>query len=157
MKIEKQIIVNKDIEDVWKVLSDFANPHIWASQIIRSEGKGESFNGCGCSERIIEIKGKGTPREKLTQFSPDKYAMSYTIEGLPEAVTHAINKWQLTSLDEDKTGVDMKMEITLSGFKGKLMQPVMRMMLGKMFNSIMADFKYYVENGRPFSAKLKNK
>ena len=156
MIIEKQIIVEKGIEDAWQVLSDFANPHVWASQIIHSEGKGDSFNGCACSERIVDIKELGTPREKLTHFSPDEYAMSYLVGGLPEAVTYATNNWWLTSVDADKTRVDMKMEITLSGFKGKLMQPVMKMKLGKFFSSILSDFKYYVENGRPVEAKLKN-
>jgi hypothetical protein len=33
----------------------------------------------------------------------------------------------------------------------------MKMMMSKMGKTILADFKYYVENGRPSEAKLKNK
>ncbi len=35
------------------------------------------------------------------------------------------------------------------------MQPMMKMMMSKMGNTLLSDYKYYVENGRPSEAKLK--
>ena len=81
--------------------------------------------------------------------------MSYKIEGMPEAVAHAANNWILSSFESEKTMVDMK--ITLRGFSGKLMQPFMKIILGKFFSSITNDLKYYVENGKPVEGKLKYK
>src|SRR4030042_488838 len=158
MKIEKQVIVNKSIEEAWEVLRNFANADVWASPLIHSEGKGDSFNGCECSERICDIKGMGRSREKLIQFSHDKHSLSYVVEeGMPKMVRNATNTWWLTSLEQNKTELNMKMEFTMSGLMGMIMQPIMIMMMSKMGKTILADFKYYVENGRPSEAKLKNK
>jgi len=157
MKIEKQIIVNKSIEDAWKVLgTDFATAHIWASPLINCQANdNKSFNGSSCTERICDIKGTGKTKEKLLQFSNDTHSLNYVVEGMPEVVTHATNTWWLTSINAAQTKLNMKMEVALSGFMGKLMQPMMKIMLGKMFSTIIIDFKYYVENGRPSEAKLR--
>lgn len=158
MKIEKQIIVNKSIEDAWVVLRDFANAHVWASPLTHSQGKGGSFNGCECSERISDIKGTGRTREKLIQFSDDEHSLSYLVEeGMPKMVINASNTWWLTSLEQNKTELNMKMDMTMGGLMGVIMKPMMKMMMGKMFSTIMVDFKYYVENGRPSEAKRENK
>jgi len=158
MKIEKQIIVNKSIEDAWEVLRDFANAHVWASPLTHSEGKGGSFKGCECSERISDIKGKGRTREKLIQFSDDEHSLSYVVEeGMPKMVRNATNTWWLTPLEQNKTELNMKMDMTMGGLMGVIMKPMMKMMMGKMFSTIMVDFKYYVENGKPSEAKRENK
>ncbi len=157
MIIEKEIIVNKGIADAWKVLgTEFANAHVWASPLSHSEGSGTKFNGSECNERSCDIKGMGKTREKLLQFSNNNHSLSYVVEqGMPSMVKYATNSWSLTSLGQAKTKLTMKMDITLGGIMGFMMQPMMKMMMSKMGNTFLADYKYYVENGRPSEAKLK--
>jgi len=158
MVIEKEIIVNKSIANAWQVLgTEFANAHVWASPLSHSEGSGTKFNGSECNERSCDIKGMGKTREKLLQFSNDSHSLSYVVEqGMPSMVKYATNSWSLTSLGQTKTKLKMKMDITLGGIMGFMMQPMMKMMMSKMGNTFLADYKYYVENGRPSKAKIKS-
>ena len=159
MIIEKKITVNNSIENAWKVLgTEFANAHIWATPLTHSEGSGSNFNGSECHERSCDIKGMGKTKERLLQFSNDSHSLSYVVEqGMPSMVKYATNTWTLTSQGNSKTTLVMKMDITLGGIMGFMMQPMMKMMMNKMGNTLLSDFKYYVENGRPSEAKLKAK
>lgn len=158
MIIEKEIIVNKSIANAWQVLgAEFANAHVWASSLSHSEGSGTKFNGSECNERSCDINGMGKIREKLLQFSNDNHSLSYVVEqGMPSMVKYATNSWSLTSLGQTKTKLKIKMDFTLSRIMGFIMQPMMKMKMSKMGNAFLADFKYYVENGRPSEAKIKS-
>ncbi len=156
MKIVKVLNINKNIAIAWQVLgTEFANAHVWASSLTHSEGIGSTFNGSECNERSCDIKGMGKTREKLLQFSNENHSLSYVIEqGLPSMVKYATNTWSLTPLGQNQTKLTMKIDITTSSVMGFIMQPIMKMMMRKMSNTILADYKYYVENGRPSEAKI---
>lgn len=156
MIIEKEIIVNKDIKAAWKVLGlDFAEAYKWATPVNHSVGSGEGFDGASCSERGCDISGMGKIRERIVKYSNEDHLLSHTAEGMPAMVKEAVNNWKLTSLDTNKSKLNMKLEITLGGLMGMLMQPVMKIMMSKMASQIIEDFKYYVENGQPSPSKLK--
>jgi hypothetical protein len=156
MIIEKEIVVNKGIENAWKVLgTEFANAYKWASAINHSEGKGAGFNGATCSERGCSTTMGGL-KEKLLQFSNENHSLSYlAYEGMPSVVKNAVNSWRLQSLGAKESKLQMKMDIKLGGFMGIMMQPMMKMMMSKMGNELMEEFKYYVENGQPHPRKVK--
>lgn len=158
MIIEKQIVINSSIENAWKVLgTNFANAHVWASPLSHSNGSGAAFNGSECNERSCDIKGMGKTREKLITFSNSNHSLSYKVlQGMPSMVKCATNSWALTLLSNNKTQLTMKMEITLAGFVGIIMQPMMKMMMSKMGNTLLDDYKYYVENGKPSPTKIKS-
>lgn len=157
MVIEKEITVNKSIADAWQVLGhQFAEAYKWASPVNHSAGSGIGFNGAACSERGCDIAGMGKTREKLIEYSDENHLLSYSVpEGMPSVVKYATNTWQLVPAGGEKSKLTMRMDITLRGLMGTLMQPMMKMMMGKMGNTLVADFKYYVENGRPSEAKIK--
>ncbi|MBI3134650.1 MAG: SRPBCC family protein [Bacteroidetes bacterium] len=157
MKIEREIIIDSSINKAWKVLgTEFADAYKWASVVNHSESKGGSLNGSSCSERSCDISGMGKTREKLISYSDAEHSLCYTVpEGMPKMVKHATNSWQLVSLGTDKTKLKMEMNLTLGGFMGFMMRPMMNLMMRKMAKGITDDFKFYVENGRPGKAKLK--
>lgn len=157
MKIQKEIIVNKDIASAWHVLgTEFGNAHVWASALTHSEGYGNSFSGSECNERSCNVKGMGKTRERLLQFSNHNHSLSYVVEeGMPSMVKHATNTWSLSSLGQQKTKLVMKMDITLGGIMGFMMQPMMKIMMSKMGNTLMQDYKHYVETGKPSDRKIK--
>ncbi len=157
MIINKEIIVNKNIETAWQVLGiEFENADKWASAVNHSEGSGESFNGASCSERGCNVNGMGNIKEKIVQFSNDNHSLTYQIvEGMPSMVKYATNSWKLTSLGEDKSKLQMEMVVEVDGIMGWMMQPMMKMQMGNMANGITEDFKYYVETGKPSVRKIK--
>ena len=156
MVIEKEIIVNKDIKDAWKVLGvEFANASKWASAVNHSEGSGEKFNDSACSERGCSTT-MGSIKEKLYEFSNEKYLLAYEIaEGMPSMVKYATNTWKLIEVGENKCKLQIKMDIRMGGFFGSLLQPVMKLQMSKIGNHLVEDFAYYVENGTPHPRKLK--
>ena len=156
MVIEKEIIVNKDIKDAWKVLGvEFANASKWASAVNHSEGSGEKFNDSTCSERGCSTT-MGSIKEKLYEFSNEKYLLAYEYaEGMPSMVKYATNTWKLVEVGENKCKLQIKMDIRMGGFFGSLLQPVMKLQMSKIGNHLVEDFAYYVENGTPHPRKLK--
>lgn len=158
MIIEKEIQINKNIAEAWKVLgTEFANAHVWASSLSHSEGSGGKFNGSECSERSCDIKGMDKTKEQLISFSNENHTLSYLVaQGMPSMVKYATNTWTLNSAGADKTKLIMKMDIRVGGMMGWMMQPMMKLMMGKMGNTLITDFKYFVEHGKPSEAKLKS-
>jgi hypothetical protein len=156
MVIEKEIIVNKNIKDAWKVLGiDFANASKWASAVNHSEGSGDKFNGSTCSERGCSTT-MGSIKEKLYEFSNENYSLAYEVaEGMPSMVKYATNTWRLFDLGNEKCKLQIKMDIRMGGFFGSLLQPIMKLQMSKMGNHLVEDFAYYVENGKPHPRKLK--
>jgi hypothetical protein len=156
MVIEKEILINKSIKDAWKVLGvDFANASKWASAVKHSEGSGEKFNGSTCSERGCSTT-MGSIKEKLYEFSNENYFLAYEVsEGMPSMVKYATNSWKLVKVGENKCKLQIIMNITMSGFFGSLLQPIMKMQMSKMGNHLVEDFAFYVENGTPHPRKLK--
>ena len=156
MTIEKEIIVNSGIEQAWKVLgTEFADAYKWASAVNHSEGKGAGFNGATCSERGCDIAGMGKTEEKLLQFSNENHALSYQVEGMPSMIRHATNSWQLTTLGQGQTKLQMRMEIQVGGLMGAMMKPMLKMKMSKMGSELVEEFKYYLENGHPHPRKVK--
>lgn len=156
MTIEKEIIVNKSIENAWMVLgTQFADAYKWASAVNHSEGKGSGINGATCSERGCSTS-MGKLKEKILQYSDENHLLSYQVaEGMPSMVKYATNTWQLTSGERDNSKLRMRMEFQLGGFMGTIMQPMMKMMMSKMGDELVEEFKYYVENNSPHPRKVK--
>lgn len=158
MIVKREIVINAGLEACWSVLGkDFANAHKWASAIKHSRGSGDSFNGAACSIRGCELKGMGSLKEKLLEYSDDKHALKYeVVEGLPDMITKGTNSWSLIPVEQHKTRLIMEMDLTLGSFLGKIMQPIMKIQMGNMGTRFLEEFKYYLEKGTPHPRKIKS-
>ena len=156
MLIQKEIIVNKNVEDAWHLLGPrFGDIYQWASTINHTEIKGEGKNGAPCSERGCDTSMGGI-KEKLLEYSVNDHLVKFDIyQGLPSMANNALNTWQVTAVSKDKSKFTIKSDVTLKGIMGFIMQPMMKMMMGKMVQGMTEDFKYFVETGKPSEAKLK--
>lgn len=156
MIVEKEIIINKSIQNAWNVLGvDFANPSRWASAVNHSEGGGNAIHGSACSERGCATT-MGSIREKLLTFSSEKYALSYeVVEGIPPMVTSATNQWTLTELKPDQCKLHMRMDIRLKGFWVLWLEPILKWQMSRMGTHLVEDFAFYVEKGMPHPRKIK--
>jgi Polyketide cyclase / dehydrase and lipid transport len=156
MTIEKEILINKNIEEAWQVLGpQFAMADQWASAVHHSQGSGAGINGSSCSERGCSTT-MWALKEKLLHYSPSDHLLSYQVAaGMPSMVKYATNTWQLSSTGSNQSRLRMIINMEIRGLLGKLMQPMMKMQMGKMGNQLVEEFKYFVENGKPHPRKIK--
>lgn len=156
MNIAKEIIIQKGIEDTWKVLGhQFADAYKWASAVNHSEGKGPGINGASCSERGCSTS-IGKLKERILKYSDENHLLSYqAVEGMPSMIKHATNTWQLSSIGQNTTKLQIEMEFLIGGFLGTMMKPMMKIQLSKMGAEMTEEFKYYVENGQPIPERSK--
>lgn len=154
MIIEKEILINKNINHAWKVLGlDFANAHKWASAVNHSEENGEKLSENICSERACSTT-MGNIKERLFEFSSDDYSLAYeVVEGKPKMINYASNTWKLIQIEQNKCMLSIKMDIKPEGIFGKITELILKIKMSKMGQELVEDFKYYVENGTPHPRK----
>ena len=157
MEIKRTFTVNKPIDEVWDVLgNDFGGAYKWGSGLYHSEGYGApELEGASCNNRACQTN-LGDIKEVIRTFDPQKHILEYeVIEGFPGFVKSGVNKWTLTPQGGKQTRVDVHFVAELQGLLGTLMRPMMGWQMGRTFDQVLGDFKYYVENGRPSPNKLK--
>lgn len=157
--IKQELIINAPISKAWQVLGpEFADAYKWASTIKHSEARDNtSFNGSTCSERGCSIKGLGNTKEKLLIYSEADHKISYHVyEGMPKMVRYATNTWTLTDLGNGQTKVEINLVMKTGGMMGAMMKGMMKKKMNKMAKSIIQEFGYYVENGKPHPRKIKS-
>lgn len=154
MIIEKEILIEKSIEEAWEVLGlDFAGAYKWASAVNHSEAVGDNFNGTVCTERGCSTTMGGI-KERLLAFSNDDYSLKYeVVEGKPQMIAYATNSWKLSVIEPHKCVLNIKMEIITKGFWGSFLQPILKIKMASMGQDFVEDFKYYVENKKPHPRK----
>jgi carbon monoxide dehydrogenase subunit G len=156
MKIQKEIVINKPIQDVWEVLGNqFSNAHIWGSALIHTEGSGKKLTESVCDSRTCDVQGMGRIREKVLEFDPQKFALTYeVVEGFPFFVKRGVNRWTLFP-DGNSTRLNMDAEIETKGLIGAIMNPMMKLQMSGLLSKTTEELKFYVENGTPHPRKQK--
>lgn len=158
MKVEKEILVNKPVNDVWEILGkQYTDAYKWASGLYYSEGSGEpSFEGASCSNRDCDTSF-GQLREEIQVFDEKQYKLSYeVVEGFPSFIEKGVNNWSLTPVGTDQTKVSMRFDGKTRGLMGLVMGPMMGMKLGSGLQNAIEEFKHYVETGEAHPRKIKD-
>ncbi len=156
MKIATDIVIDKPIAAVWDVVgTQFGSAHLWASALIHTEGNGSKISDQVCEGRTCDIQGMGRIREKLLEFDPRGYALSYeVVEGFPFFVERGVNRWHLVA-EGNRTHLYINAKIATKGLIGAIMRPMMKMQMSGLMRKTLEDLKYYAENGVPHPRKQK--
>ena len=156
MQFKRTTTIDKPIEEVWEVLGNqFGQAYKWAASLYHSEAHGSPvIEGASCSNRTCETT-QGTIKEALRTFDPQKHVLSYEVlEGFPFFVDTGVNTWSLHKLGR-QTRVDMACEIKTKGLVGAVMSPMMKLQMNKLFDGVIEEFHYYVQNdGKPHPRKI---
>lgn len=154
MKITTEIFINKPTLDVWEIVGNqFGSAHIWASALTHTEGSGRKMTEQVSENRTCDVKGMGRIREKLLEFDPNNFALTYEVtNGFPFFVERGINRWTMTP-EGSSTRLQSVAEITIQGFVGMLMAPLMKMQMKRLMHRLLEDLKHYVETGVPHPRK----
>jgi len=158
MKIIRELVIKKPIEDVWEVLGNqFADISKWSSLISSSEVSGESkMTNVSYSIRSTET-ANGPTKQELTAFDPANHMLSYkAISGTPAFFKSVHAEWALTSSGQDATILMLDFEVKFKGITG-ILSPIVKKKLGKVGDELLEDFQYYVENGTPHPRKTASK
>ena len=105
MKVKNEVIVEKKIEDVWKVMGNqFAQVDVWCSNFKTSKPGGKAkFPGLDYSYRDTTTD-RGQTIQELDVFDTNNHKLSYHITtGLPPVASKAVGNWWLKSLGDGKT------------------------------------------------------
>lgn len=158
MEIKREIIVDKNIQDVWEVLGNqYTEAYKWAGGLYHSEGFGAPvLEGASCSSRACDTSF-GQLREEIRTFDAKNFRLEYeVVEGFPGFVKNGTNRWQLTQMDHQQTKVTMRFTASTPGLIGAVMGTMMKLQLGKGLSSALSEFKHYVETGQPHPNKVKD-
>lgn len=156
MKVATDIVIDKPIAAVWDVVgTQFGSAHLWASALIHTEGNGGKISDQVCEARTCDIQGMGRIRERLLEFDPQGYALTYeVVEGFPFFVERGVNRWHLVA-EGNRTHLYIKAKIATKGLIGAIMRPMMKMQMSGLMRKTLDDLKYYAENGVPHPRKQK--
>lgn len=155
--IERTCEINMPIDAVWDV-SAIRFEHIdeWDANVEKSEaldGVGARSTAAGRSCHLYN--GRKTV-EKITEFDEGARSFTYQIvEGLPGFVQSAFNKWTLKRLGEQKTVLAMKVDMTVTGFLGAILQGPMKSQMGKVLEKAQAELKHFIEQKTVHPRKMK--
>jgi len=155
MKFSKQVEINAPAEKVWDVYGrDFANIGKWSTAVASSSANTElaPVNNSPVGGRVCSTTF-GHISEEFTAY--DDQNMTFSFNGVFKSIMFksVVNSSEIVSTGENSATVKVTSEVELS-FLGSLMAPIIKMQLGKAIDEILADLKYYVEEGKPSPSKL---
>lgn len=102
------------VDAVWTVLADFGGLSSWAPNVDHScllDGSGERI-AAGTSRRV-QI-GRNALVERITE-AVAPVSLSYDIEGLPRALRHVANRWELRPAGDGRTEVMLTSTVSVGG------------------------------------------
>jgi len=153
MKLKKSVCIEAPVEKVWTILADVANVQDWVGVINRSYCEGELTQGIG-TVRVCHLTTGTTIKEEWIAWEEGQ-SFTYQAENAP-MMKSAKNTWSVQAVGENTLLTTESEVILKGGFLGRLFEPIMRLMTGRMGDGSLAGFKYLVENGKRFEGKLSN-
>ncbi len=151
MKLKMTACINAPKEDVWRVLADVENVHLWIDPIISASCENDETVGVG-TVRTCKLKGNIAIREEWIEWMEGQ-SYKYKAVGAP-LVKSAENTWSIKS-EKGKTLLTTESTVELKGgILGKCLDPLMRIMSKRMGSDSLAAIKYLVENGQ--ASKMKH-
>ncbi len=151
MKLVMSACIEAQKDQVWNILADITNVHLWVDPIISASCEGGVKNGIG-TIRTCHLKGNMVVKEKWVQWNEGD-SFTYHAESM-SIIKSAINKWTVKS-SNGKTLVITESEVVLKGgIFGKILEPAMYLISKKMGADSLAALKYLVETGKPFEKKF---
>ena len=162
MKLNKKIVINKPVADVWKVWAvEFDKASDWMATIPKSVEKTDApkLEGASMAGRICELSTKPNGPyvdELITKYDNENHLLNVTVVPKNASLPIVQNKLEssLKQLGNDKTEVILDVDIELKTI-GKILSPVVKGALAKGFDELLEELKYYVEEGKPHPRKVK--
>lgn len=150
LKMTGSVCIDAPMAAVWAVLSDLESIHLWVDSIQRSHCPDQS-RGVGAL-RVCELK-QATIKETIVDWHEGR-SFTYRGEGAP-MMQSATNTWSVEA-HGDQTLVTSSAEVVLKGgIFGRLLEPLLQALAGRLGVQSLAALKYLVEHGHPYPGKAR--
>lgn len=150
MQFINSICIEAPSTEVWKALADIEKVSLWADPIVEAHCSESKNSGIG-AERVCQLKGNMTVRETWTEWDEGR-SFTYVGDGIP-FTTSAKNSWSIREMNGNTLLTSVAEIEFRRGLLGALMQGIMKYSMKRQGPQVMASFKYWVENGRPYTGK----
>ena len=155
--VQRSVDIRATADDVWSALAhDFADAAEWNSLMKHSAPNPHADvpKGATVGGRIFEARGLGTVTEVITEFDQDTMQLTYRADK-PAAVRDLTNSWSVTETGPDATTVTMTARFDARG-PAQLLSPLVARLLARSGETMLDDFRTFLEAGRPSPAKQKS-
>jgi hypothetical protein len=151
IKLFASVCIDAPAAAVWEKLARLEDIQLWSDVIRHATCEGDLSCGVG-AERTCELVGNLTIKERWVAWDEGR-SFKYEGSGIP-LVKHASNLYSVRSEGAQQSLLTTEAEVELKGgIFGKLLEPIMAVILRRMAPNSLAAFKYLVENGRPYAGK----
>ncbi len=162
MKFSKTVEIAKPVDTVWRIFAiEFDVAYKWMASVPHSyaKTKGKFVGGAPMQGRICELSSSHTKNmvdEIITEYDESRHVIGIDVSPLnmPAIFPFRVNKVrvELTGLPNGHTRMrwDLHPHLKMAGY---LLYPLVHVGLSKGFDSIIAELKYFVENGEPHPRK----
>ncbi|MEM6531842.1 MAG: SRPBCC family protein [Myxococcota bacterium] len=162
MKKAVSIDISASADRVWTVAAiEFDKIGRWASNVSSSEGlSGPAAAGLSAKPPVAGrtcATPQGNTVEKLIAFDDGSKSFTYEISGdaMPGFVERATNTWTVESTGADSARLTMSVRMSTRGLVGSIMQPMMKVGMGKLLRVNLEELKHFIETGQPHARKRK--
>jgi ligand-binding SRPBCC domain-containing protein len=150
IKLFASVCIEAPAEIVWARLAKLEDIQLWSEPVLSAKCENSKSHGVG-AERVCQLTGNLTIREHWIAWDEGR-SYSYEGFGIP-MIKRATNTWSVYP-EENKTLLTSEAELEIKGGAfGRILEPVMRLMMQRMAPNALAAFKYLVENGQPYPGK----
>ena len=162
MKVRNSIIIDSNIEEVWRILAvEFDRAGDWMSFVPNSYAieTGYMAEEAPMVGRVCEFTPEATGAradERITTFDPENKLLVFEVVPIdaPMPVHKNTISVKLFDLGHNETEVQWDSDLDLKSL-GYVMYPMVKVMVKKTFNKILEELKVYTETGEPHPRKLK--
>ena len=135
---------------VWAQLAKLEDIQLWAEPVVHARCEGAVARGVG-AERTCELVGHRIIHERWVAWDEGR-SFAYEGFGIP-LMKRATNRWSVLP-HGDKSLLTSEAELELKGgVFGRLLEPIMSLVMRRMAPHSLAAFKYLVEHGHPYDGK----
>ena len=151
IQITKSMIINKPINDVWKLMyGEFADVGKWVTGVYSSRPVTKEEN----YDRVCDTF-TGKLYEKLLSVDEKNYTYVVDAKGLPKFVKSFTGRWKFDKISDNKTKATLNLTIETKGILGAILQIPLKFQLNKGLNELHSDLSTYMETGKPSASKQK--
>src|SRR5712691_9682560 len=150
IKLFASVCIEAPAETVWARLAKLEDIQLWSEPIVHARCEGPLSQGVG-AERTYELAGNLTIKERWVAWDEGR-SFAYEGFGIP-LMKRAANRWSVLPQGE-RSLLTSEAELEMAGgVLGRLVEPVLALLLQRIVPSALAPFKYFVEHGHPYEGK----
>lgn len=157
-KVAVKRIIQRPVEEVWPLLSDFANTHTYNPEVLSSRSINGKSSGLGAVRRCeFDPQGNRWTQEEIVEF--DEAERMYVLEIKDGPAKPPIDKvaveMSATSAGPNETEVTATARLSGWGVRQNLMAWVGGFALRPVLGRVLAGLDHYLETGEKITGPAK--